>query len=126
MPPTSPAPGDPSRFRCNEAVIPARFRQKWLASQLHGGLLDRFLERKMLEGMQRVVVDEDADRSLGWQQVRQSIEIANERVIRSADIFPHRELTIAIQPGWSGLRASHEDPRAHLVPSSTMCEWTRS
>jgi len=74
-----------------QLVAVSRLGQKWLASQLHGSLLDRFFEREMLKGMQRVVVDEDADRPLGWQQVRQSIEDAYQRVVRSADIFPHRE-----------------------------------
>ena len=38
--------------------------EKWLAVQLVTGLLDRVFERKVLERVQRVVVNEDADRPL--------------------------------------------------------------
>jgi hypothetical protein len=51
-----------------------------LASEPAAGLLDRVFEGQVLEGMQRVVVDEDADRPLGREQVRQRVDDVGERM----------------------------------------------
>ena len=50
----------------------ARFGQKRLAAEPLGGALDGLFERQVLEGVQGVVVDEDADGALRRQQVRQA------------------------------------------------------
>ena len=57
-----------------QLVAIPRFGQVRLASQPHGGLLDRLFERQVLQRVQRVVVDEDADRPLRGQEVRQPID----------------------------------------------------
>jgi hypothetical protein len=54
---------------CRDSAI----RPGTVRVQLLGGALDRLLEREMLEGVQRVVVDEDADGPLRRQQVRPSM-----------------------------------------------------
>jgi hypothetical protein len=45
-----------------------RFWQEGLAPQLFACALDRFLERQVLESVQRIVVDENADGALRRQQ----------------------------------------------------------
>jgi hypothetical protein len=47
-----------------ELVAIADLRQKRLAPQALRGVFDGVFERQMLEGVQRVVVNEDADRAL--------------------------------------------------------------
>jgi hypothetical protein len=47
----------------------AAFLQKWLGAEDAGGVDHRLLERLLLEGVEGVVVDEDADRPLGRQIV---------------------------------------------------------
>ena len=62
-----------------ELVAIARFGQKRLAAKPFGGGLDRLFERLVLERVQRVVVDENADGALCRQQVRQLLDHACER-----------------------------------------------
>jgi hypothetical protein len=50
---------------------------------LFGGRLDRLFERQVLERVQRIVVDENADGALRRQQVRHLIDHARERVRRA-------------------------------------------
>ncbi len=64
----------------------AGFREKRLATQPCGSLLDGHLERMVLKGVQRVVMDEDADRPLRRQQVRQLIDHVHQRMIGCADV----------------------------------------
>ena len=63
-------PGENAARRQFLAV--SRFREKRLALQALAGALDRLFERQVLEGVQRVVVNEDADRALRGQQARVS------------------------------------------------------
>ncbi len=65
-----------------ELVAIARLGEERLASQLDGGTLDRLLERQVLERMQRVVMNEDADGALRGEQVRELVEDARERMAR--------------------------------------------
>jgi hypothetical protein len=58
-----------------------RFGQERFAPQLHAGTSHRVFEGQMLERVQRVVVDEDADRSLGRQQVRELVDDARQRLV---------------------------------------------
>src|SRR4030095_2485096 len=44
-------------------------------------MLDGVFERHLLEGVQRVVMDEDADRSLRRQQMRQTVDQVRERMV---------------------------------------------
>jgi hypothetical protein len=74
--------------RC-ELLAVSRLAEKRLAPQSRAGVLDGLLEREVLEGVQRVVVDEDADRPLRRQQVRQPLEFAHQRVVRWADVRTH-------------------------------------
>jgi hypothetical protein len=62
---------NPSR---RELVPVARFREERFASQPHRRTFDRVLERQVLERVERVVVDEDADRALRRQQMRQLVD----------------------------------------------------
>ena len=52
-----------------------------LAAEPHRRLFDRLFERQVLERVQRVVVDEDADRPLRRQQVREAVDHAREWMI---------------------------------------------
>ena len=65
-------PGENAARR--QLVAIPRLGQVRLALQPFGGVLDRLFERQVLERVQRVVVDEDADRALRRQQVRQPID----------------------------------------------------
>ena len=65
-------PGENAARR--ELVAIPRLGQERFAPQPFGGALDRLFERQVLEGVQRVVVNEDADRALRRQQVRQLID----------------------------------------------------
>ena len=58
-----------------------RLGEERLAAELIGGALDGLFERQVLEGVQRVVVDEDADGPLRGQQVRQVIDDARQRIV---------------------------------------------
>jgi hypothetical protein len=49
-----------------EFVTVSGFGQERFTPQLLGSVLERIFERQMLERMQRVVMDEDADGTLGW------------------------------------------------------------
>ena len=75
-------PGENAARR--QLVAIPRFGQERLASQPLGGALDRLFERQVLEGVQRVVVDEDADGPLRRQQVRQLIDHARREDGRGA------------------------------------------
>src|SRR5262249_28739420 len=61
----------------------------WFPPELFGGALDRRLERQVLERVQRVVVDEDADRPLRRQQVREPIDRAGQGMVRGAGVVEH-------------------------------------
>ena len=93
-------PGENAARR--ELVAIPRLGQERFALQPFGGALDRLFERQVLEGVQRVVVDEDADGALRRQQVRQLIDHARQRMVRCAGvawagIVEHRRLeSIAI------------------------------
>ena len=63
-------PGENAARR--QLVAIARLGQERFAPQAFGGVLDRLFERQVLEGVQRVVVDEDADGPLRRQQLRQA------------------------------------------------------
>jgi hypothetical protein len=58
-----------------------RLGEERLAAELVGGAFDGLFERQVLEGVQRVVVDEDADGALRGQQVRQVIDDARQRIV---------------------------------------------
>ena len=73
-----------------ELVAITRFREERLASQSLCGALDGFLERQVLERVQRVVVDEDADGSLRRQQGRQLIDHGRESIVLRARTVQHR------------------------------------
>jgi hypothetical protein len=45
-------------------------------------VFDRLFERQVLERVQRVVVDEDTDRPLRRQQVREPVDGLRQRIIR--------------------------------------------
>ena len=45
-------------------------------------MLDRLFERQVLERVQRVVVNEDADRPLRRQQMREPIDHVRQRMVR--------------------------------------------
>jgi hypothetical protein len=55
------------------------FRQKRLAPETVRRERDRVFEREVLECVQRVVVDEDADRALGRQEAGEPIDELRER-----------------------------------------------
>ena len=57
-----------------QLVAIARLGQERFAPEPRRGMFDRLFERQVLERVQRVVVDEDADRSLRRQQVREPID----------------------------------------------------
>ena len=63
-----------------------RLGQVRFAPQPFGGVLDRLFERQVLEGVQGVVVDEDADGPLCRQHLRQVINERGQRMARRADI----------------------------------------
>jgi hypothetical protein len=63
-----------------QLVAISRFGQERLASQPFCGFLDGVLERQMLESVQRIVMDENADRPLRGQQVRQFIDDVGQRM----------------------------------------------
>ena len=66
-----------------QLVAVSRFRQERLTPQLFGGGLDRLFERQMLEGVQRIVVDKNADRALRRQQLCHLIDHTRESVRRA-------------------------------------------
>ena len=78
----------------SQFVAISGFSKEWLTSEAFACMLDSLFERQMLERMQRVVMDENADRALGRQQVRHFIDDVPERVLRSG--FLHRLVIIAI------------------------------
>ncbi len=59
-----------------ELVAVSRFGEERFASEPLARELDGFLERQLLERVQRVVMNEDADRPLRRQQVRDVIDRA--------------------------------------------------
>ena len=63
--------------------------QKRLAAEDARRLLDRLVERQVLEGVQRVMVDEDGDRSLCRQEVAGVID----------DLLKMTQLAIRFGPG---------------------------
>ena len=65
-----------------QLVAIPRLGQVRLAPEPDRGMLDRLFERQVLERVQRVVVDEDADRSLRRQQVRELIDHVRQRMVR--------------------------------------------
>ena len=73
-------PGENAARR--QLVAIPRLGQERFAPQPFGGALDRLFERQVLEGVQRVVVDEDADGALRRQQVRQLIDHARQGMVR--------------------------------------------
>ena len=88
-------PGENAARR--ELIAIPRLGQERFALQPFGGALDRLFERQVLECVQGVVVNEDADGSLRRQQVRQLIDHARQRMVRCAGvawagIVEHRRL----------------------------------
>ena len=69
-----------------QLVAIPRLGQERFAPQPFGGALDRLFERQVLEGVQRVVVDEDADGALRRQHLRQVLNQTGQRMARRADI----------------------------------------
>ena len=63
-----------------------RLGEERLAAQFLGGVLDGLFERQVLEGVERVVVDEDADGPLRGQQRREVIDDARQRVVGRAGL----------------------------------------
>lgn len=91
-----------------QLVAVARLGQERLAGEPLGGALDRLLEREMFEGVERIVVDEDADGPLGRQQVGQLIDHARKRVLRAGAGLGIQSLAIiAIFEYCSPLMAQH-------------------
>ena len=76
-----------------QLVPVTRLFQERLASELGRRLLHRVLERQVLEGVQRIVVDEDADGTLGRQQMRQLIDHAHQGMVRWGGFKRHRAIT---------------------------------
>ncbi len=68
----------------SELVAVSRFGQIRFAPEPLGGALDGVFERPVLERVQRIVMNENADRSLSRQQVGQSIDDAGERMVGRA------------------------------------------
>ena len=66
-----------------ELVAVSRFGQKRFAPQLLRGAFNGLFERQMLERVQRIVVDEDADRTLRRKEGCQPIDHAREGVRRA-------------------------------------------
>ena len=84
-------PGENAARR--QLVAIPRLGQERFAPQPFGGALDRLFERQVLECVQRVVVDEDADRALRRQQVRQLIDHAGQGMVRCAGVGGwHRDI----------------------------------
>ena len=88
-------PGENAARR--ELIAIPRLGQERFALQPFGGALDRLFERQVLECVQGVVVNEDADRALCRQQVRQLIDHTRQRMVRCAGvvwagIVEHRRL----------------------------------
>jgi hypothetical protein len=81
-----PGPNAPGR----QFVAVPRLGQIRLASQPDRRLLDCLFERQVLERMQRVVVNEDADRPLRGEQVRKPIVFAQQLIVRCADLGGHQ------------------------------------
>jgi hypothetical protein len=86
------------RFDVSWANAPGRqlfsispLSQERLAPELLRGTLDRILELEVLEGMQRVVVDEDADWTLRGQHVRKLIDHTRQRMVWRIGAGKHRE-----------------------------------
>ena len=73
-----------------------RFGQERFATQPFARLLDRLFEPQVFEGVQRVVMDEDADRALRRQQVREPIDDAGDGMIGQALVQHHGLLRILI------------------------------
>jgi hypothetical protein len=65
-------------------------REVRLGAQLPPCVLDRGLEWEVFEGVERVVMDEDADRALGRQQRRKPIEHADQGVVGGVSVMAHR------------------------------------
>jgi hypothetical protein len=63
-----------------------RLGEKRFAAQFPGGALDGLFERLVLEGVERVVVNEDADGPLRGQQMREVIDDARQRVVTPAGL----------------------------------------
>ena len=71
----------PREDAAGSQLVPiARFGEEGFATQSRRRVFDRLLEWQMLECVQRVVVDEDADRTLCRQQVGQPIDHRSQRV----------------------------------------------
>jgi len=61
-----------------EFVAVSRLGQVRLAAERVTRALNGRFERQILEGMQRVVMDEDADRALGRQEMRDAVDGGGE------------------------------------------------
>ena len=88
-------PGENAARR--ELLAITRLSQERFTLQLCSSALDRLFERQVLECVQGVVVDEDADRALGGQQVRQLIDHPCQWMVRCAGVaraglVAHRQL----------------------------------
>lgn len=69
-----------------QLVAIAPFGQVWFGSETRGGFFDRFLERQVLERVQRVVVDEDADWPLRGKQVSEPIDDLRQGMVKGVRV----------------------------------------
>ena len=83
-----------------ELVAIANLGQERLASQTFGGVFDRVFEGLIFEGVQRVVMHEDADRALSRQEVREIIDHPAQRMIGNAVVVGHRRGDRSAVSGW--------------------------
>ncbi len=67
-----------------QLIAIAPFGQIGFGPETCGGFFDRFLERQVLEGVQRVVVDEDADWPLRGEQVSEPIDDRRQGMVECA------------------------------------------
>ena len=65
----------------SQFVAIAPFGQVGFGSKTGGRFFDRFLERQVLERVQRVVMNEDADWTLRGEQVRDPIDDPSQRMV---------------------------------------------
>ena len=72
-----------------QLVAISRLRKEGFTTQLLCGVLDRLFERHVLERVQRIVMDENTDRTLRGQEVRQLIDHPRQEIVRRAGSIKH-------------------------------------
>jgi hypothetical protein len=94
-------PGENTAGR--QLVAISRFGKERLTTQPLGGMLHRLFERQVLERVQRIVVDENADGALRRQEVRQLVDHPRQEIVRRSGTIKHlrSRILLARNAGYS-------------------------